>query len=190
MEKSIGTFFFKHNYATESDARLVELIAAGNQKAFEELIHRYQRAVINFAFRFIGNREDAKDIAQDTFIRFFQAANRYEPSAQFKTYLFRITTNLCIDFKQKKKPEYTDELPEVPFSSTPFKELHQKEISEAIAKAVQSLPENQRIALLLHHFEGMKYAEISEIMNTTVSAVESLLVRAKKTLRKKLKSLQ
>ncbi|HCY76109.1 MAG TPA: hypothetical protein DHV28_09335 [Ignavibacteriales bacterium] len=190
MEKRIGTFFFKHNYTAESDARLVELITTGNQKAFEELIHRYQRAVINFAFRFIGSREDAKDIAQETFIRFFQAANRYEPSAQFKTYLFRITTNLCIDFKEKKKPEYMDELPETYSSSTPFKELHQKEISETISKAVHSLPENQRVALLLHHFEGMKYAEIAGVMNTSVSAVESLLVRAKKTLREKLKLFQ
>jgi len=83
-----------------------------------------------------------------------------------------------------------DELPETYSSSTPFKELHQKEISETISKAVDSLPENQRIALLLHHFEGMKYAEIAGVMNTSVSAVESLLFRAKKTLREKLKLFQ
>ena len=63
MGKSIGAFFFKHNYATETDAQLIEFIAAGNQKAFEELIHRYQKSVINLAFRFLGNGENAKDIA-------------------------------------------------------------------------------------------------------------------------------
>lgn len=147
-----------------------------------------ERAALNLAFRFIGDRDEAKDIAQETFIRIYQNAYSYKPSAQFKTYLFRIATNLCLDFIRKKKPEYMDELPENLSSSTPLKELHQKETSEAVTKAVRALPENQRITLLLHHFEGLKYAEIAEVMNTTVSAVESLLVRAKRTLRDKLRS--
>ena len=181
---------FSKAYINTADHRLIELVAEGYPSAFEELIKRYEKAILNLAFRFLGDAEEAKDITQETFIRIYQNAASYKPSAQFKTYIFRIATNLCLDFIQKKKPEYTDELPENPSSSTPLKELHQKETSEAVTGAVQSLPENQRIALLLHHFEGMKYAEIAGVMNTTVPAVESLLVRAKRTLRDKLKDLQ
>lgn len=181
---------FIHKYKTETDYRLMELVAAGDADAFHELIKRHQQSVLNLTFRFLGGSEEAKDIAQETFLRLFQAANRYKPSAQFKTYLLKITTNLCLDYINKKKPVYINKVPDYPSHSSPLEKLKQKELSQTITKAVQSLPENQRIALLLHHFEGLKYAQIAEVMGTTVPAVESLLVRAKRTLRDKLKSLK
>jgi len=180
--------FFRCHYKSETDHRLIELVSQGDLRAFEELIERYQRSVLNLAFRFLGDKEEAKDVGQETFLRVYQSVRRYQPIAQFRTYLFRITKNLCLDYLEKKKPFYTADLPEFPSDSNPAGDLQKKELSGILMMAVQSLPENQRIALLLHHFEGLKYIEIAEIMETTVSAIESLLVRAKRTLRDKLKT--
>lgn len=152
------------------------------------MVTRYQQSVLNLAFRFLGDPEEAKDIAQEAFLRVFQSAERYVPKAQFKVFLFRIVKNLCIDHVRKKSPIYMDRLPEGESAPSPLDELQQKERREAVLEAIRHIPENQRVALLLHHFEGLKYTEVAEVMNTTVSAVESLLVRAKSILREKLKT--
>ncbi len=179
----------RHESDKETDHQLMGLIAVGDTSAFEELIRRYQQSVLNLAFRFLGDREEAKDIAQETFLRIYQTAYRYRPDASLKQYIFKIATNICLDYINKKKPLYTDEVPDRPSHLNPLRDLQQNELSGAVTMAVQSLPENQRIALIFHHFEGLKYAQIAEVMDTTVSAVESLLVRAKRTLRDKLKNL-
>lgn len=164
----------------------MELVSRGDVKAFHELIRRHQQAVLNLAFRFLGDSEEAKDITQETFLRVFQSAERYTPEAQFRVFLFRIVTNLCVENVRKKRPIYMEKLPEGESVPSPLDELQKEERQKAVLGAIQSLPENQRIALLLQHFEGLKYAEIAEVMGTTVPAVESLLVRGKRTLRQEL----
>jgi RNA polymerase sigma-70 factor (ECF subfamily) len=178
---------FKRKYTEDSDDRLMEMVARGNDKAFGELVTRYQSPVLNLAFRFLGDPQEAKDIAQDTFLRVFEAADRYQPTTQFKSFVFRIARNLCVDHIRRKKPVYMDELPERAGSSDPLSELEREQLSEALSRALLTLPESQRMAVLLHHFEGLKYSEIAEVMETSVSAVESLLVRAKRALREKMK---
>jgi RNA polymerase sigma-70 factor, ECF subfamily len=181
--------FFKRKQAVRTDDELMALVAKGDDEAFREILTRYQASILNLAFRLLGDAQEAKDIAQEVFLRLFQAADRYQPNTQFKSFLYRIARNLCFDYLEKKKPVYMDELQVVADSASPLAAIEREELSERVRRAVLSLPTNQRMALLLHHFDGLKYAEIAEAMNTSVSAVESLLVRAKRAMREMLKDL-
>jgi RNA polymerase sigma-70 factor (ECF subfamily) len=179
---------------------LMARIAEGDEDAFEILVNRHQTSVLNLIYRFIGDRTQAKDLAQEVFIRVWQAARSYQPKAKFTTWVYRITANLCVNelksarrkkwfsFNQSDKDgEHTFE--ETLADSAPSSEdlLLEKERSRRISDALQSLPENQRMALILKRYEGLSYQEIAQIIGCSVSAVESLLVRAKRTLQEKLK---
>jgi RNA polymerase sigma-70 factor (ECF subfamily) len=181
---------FRRRYTGKTDDELMAMIAKADHGAFQELVSRHQQGVFNFAFRFLGNREEIKDIAQEAFLRVFQAAERYQPTGQFKSFLFRIVRNLCFDYLNKKKPVYMDDLPERPTASDPFSDVEKALAAERLQDALLALPDSQRMALLLHHFEGLKYADVASVMQTSVPAVESLLVRAKRTLVEKMKPPQ
>ena len=173
-----------------SDESLIEKVAEGDTFAFQTIIERYQSLAINTAYRFIGNRHDAEDIAQEAFLRLYHHANSYRPIAKFKTWFFRILTNLCLDFCKKKRPEYREDFPEVS-SKTPIpsEALESLERQKKVQQAIQELKENQRMALVLHQYDGLQYQEIAETIGCSVKAVESLLVRAKKALKEKLADL-
>ena len=178
-------------------------IAEGDEDAFEILVDRHQASVLNLIYRFIGDRTQAKDLAQEVFIRVWQAAKTYRPEAKFTTWLYRITANLCFNelkssrrrkwfsfHRSDEEGEYT--LEETLADRAPSAEdlLLEKERSRQISDALQSLPDNQRMALVLKRYDDLSYAEIAQIIGCSVSAVESLLVRAKKTLQEKLSFLE
>lgn len=171
-----------------SDEALIQKIANQDTEAFQELIERFQSLVFNTAYRFVGNVHDAEDLAQEAFLRVFKNAGRYVPSAKFKTWFLRVVTNLCLDFIKKKKPVLLEEesLLNIPFGSNPSQEFEVNERKRTLQQAIQSLKETQRMALVLHHYEGLKYEEIAQVMGCSTKAVESLLVRAKKALRERL----
>jgi RNA polymerase sigma-70 factor (ECF subfamily) len=181
---------------------LMAKIAEGDEGAFEILITRHQTSVLNLIYRFIGDRTQAKDLAQEVFIRVWQAAKTYKPEAKFTTWLYRITANLCFNelksarrrrwFQFHHSDEDSEGSIEETFSDgSPTAEdlLLEKERSRQISDVLQSLPENQRMALVLKRYDNLSYAEIGQIIGCSVSAVESLLVRAKRTLQEKLKHL-
>lgn len=172
--------------ADVADHLLVQRTAQGDTAAFEILMRRYQQPVANLAYRFLADAAFAQDITQETFIRLFQAAGRYRPDGLFKAYLLRITKNLCLDHLRKKTPLYEENPDAVAAAAGPLEQLIQSETSRQVFAAVQALPPTQRLAILLQHFEGLSYRETAQAMETTVAAVESLLVRAKKNLREKL----
>ncbi|UCE19848.1 MAG: RNA polymerase sigma factor [Gemmatimonadota bacterium] len=178
----------------------MRLTSEGDRAAFKRLVEKYHKAVLNLAYRFLGNREEAEDAAQEVFLRVYNSAKRYEPQAQFTTWLFRIATNFCLN-----KLRHRQRLQEVPLESSsnrteqvsdlnlpapeqtrPDDHLEQKERNRIIAESIASLPPNQRMAVILKRFEGLSYQEIAKVLNVSVSAVESLLFRAKQTLKKKL----
>jgi RNA polymerase sigma-70 factor (ECF subfamily) len=174
-------------------------IAEGNQEAFEILVNRHQTSVLSLIYRFIGDRTRAKDLAQEVFLRVWQSARSYEPKAKFTTWIYRITANLCLnELKSAHRKKWfsfhrTDEHSENGIEETlsdgaPSAEdlLLEKERSRQISDALQSLPDNQRMALVLKKYDGLSYEEIARVMGCSVPAVESLLVRAKKNLQKKL----
>ena len=186
-----------------SSEDLMARIAKGDDSAFEILVNRHQVSILNLIYRFIGDRTQAKDLAQEVFIRVWQSAKSYEPKAKFTTWLYRITANLCFNelksarrrrwFQFHRSNEDNEGSIEETFSDgSPTAEdlLLEKERSRQISDALQSLPDNQRMALVLKRYDDLTYAEIAQIIGCSVSAVESLLVRAKKTLQKKLSFLE
>ncbi|MBN1903917.1 MAG: sigma-70 family RNA polymerase sigma factor [Deltaproteobacteria bacterium] len=175
---------FGRTYTIKKDADLVALISEGDNRAFRELLNRHQNAVYGFALRLLnGDTQEAEDVAQETFLRLFRVSGNYHPSASLKTFLFRIARNLCIDFFRKKRPDMLGELPDTPEKDTPLDLLEKAIDTDRLEKSIRKLPVNQRTALLLRHNEQMNYNQISEVMNLSISAVESLLVRARQKLR-------
>jgi RNA polymerase sigma-70 factor (ECF subfamily) len=185
-----------------SSEELMARIAKGDEDAFEILVDRHQTSILNLTYRFIGDRTQAKDLAQEVFIRVWQAAKTYKPEAKFTTWIYRITANLCFnELKSARRKKWfsfnwSDEdgehtIEETLSDGVPSAEdlLLEKERNRQISDALQSLPENQRMALILKRYDDLSYEEIARILNCSVSAVESLLFRAKRTLQEKLKNL-
>jgi RNA polymerase sigma-70 factor, ECF subfamily len=186
---------------TASNENLMARCGRGDKHAFEILVRRHQRSVLNFIYRFIGDRIEAEDLAQEVFLKVWQSAATYKPTAKFTTWIYRIATNLCIN---KQKSDRIRRLFMVPpsrkeeedlgneFSAdhatkcpSPEDLLLVEERKRQILNTIQQLPTNQRIALILKKYEGLSYKEIAGIIGCSVSAVDSLMVRAKRNLRRK-----
>jgi len=179
---------------------LMARIAKGDEDAFEILVDRHQTSVLNVIYRFIGDRTQAKDLAQEVFLRVWQSAKHYEPKAKFTTWIYRITANLCFnELKSARRKRWFSFHPSAGDSKSIIEDslsdeslspediLLAKERSRQINEALQALPANQRMAVILKRYDDLSYEEIARILGCSVSAVESLLVRAKKHLREKLK---
>ncbi len=169
------------------DEQLMLRVAEGDLDAFDELIRRHQQTAWRIAHRFLGDPTEAEDVAQDAFLRILAAAPRYKPSAAFPTYLYRVIARICIDSTRKKRPVFTNTLPEtVDSSPDPATALVQKDRDVLIRKALDTLPARQRMAVVLKYYEGLSYGEIARAMGTTVKAVERLLGRARTALKSNL----
>lgn len=166
-----------------SDTELVSLVADGNEQAFGELLLRHQDAVYGFARRLLNDVREAEDVTQEAFLRLFRASARYRPQASLRTYLLRITKNICIDIFRKMRPELLENIPDIADEETPLALLEDAIDADQLEKAIDTLPVNQRTALLLRHTQHLSYQHIAEVMELSVGAVESLLVRARRTLR-------
>jgi RNA polymerase sigma-70 factor (ECF subfamily) len=184
------------NDAGEIDFVLMERIGAGDHAAFRDLVERHQNAVIGTVAKMLGNASESEDIAQQVFLRIWKNAKRYRPDAKFTTYLFTITRNLVFNEsrrKSRKKEVSSDEreensnlLIEASPDRQPDSELLQAELQRAVDDAIASLPEAQRMAVVLRRYEQLSYEEIAGVLNLSVSAVKSLLFRARTSLREAL----
>lgn len=174
-------------------------IAGRDAPAFEILVRRHQRRVLNLIYRSIGDRTQAEDVAQEVFLRVWRAAAEYEPKSKFTTWVYRIAVNQCLDALKathRKQPfahlhagaENPDDndgaLSGCSSAPSPEELLLADEECRRIFATLHSLPTNQRLAVVLTKFDGLSYDKIGRILGCSQSAVESLLVRAKKTLRK------
>ena len=180
-----------HAYYDADDVQLMRRLADGDRSALAILVHRHQHNVLELAYRTTGDRTLAEDIAQDAFLRIWKSAGRYKPTAQFSTWLYRIIVNLCLDVFKKRKP-ITGDLPDGPDLQIeePMVVLEQNDRGLAIRRAIAGLPERQRIAVVLQRFSGLPIRGIAEVIGTSESAVESLLVRAHAALRTSLADLE
>lgn len=172
--------------------------AEGDEYAFEVLVRRHQMSVLNLIYRYVGDRTQAKDLAQEVFVRVWQAAKTYKPTAKFTTWIYRITANLCLnELKASGRRKWISRFSgeegqevgvEALSDESPSAEqlLLVGERSGQITDALQSLPENQRMAVILKKYDDLSYQEIARILDCSVSAVESLLIRAKRNLHEKL----
>ncbi len=175
----------RRSYTQKEDTELVALLSQGDDRALGELLHRYQDVVFGFAHGFLYDFQEAEDVVQETFLRLYRTSGHYLPKASLRTFLLRIAKNICIDLHRKKRPVLMEFFPEVVSGKTPLDLLQTAVETDFLEKAIKMLPPNQRAVLTLLHNEHLHYREIAEVMDLSVSAVESLLVRARRTLRKK-----
>ncbi len=187
---------------TDPDAALMLRVKRGDRAAFEELAARYQQPVLNFIFRTLPDATEAEDLAQGVFVQVWKSAARYEPSAKFSTWLFTIARNLCLNELRRRSRHPADSLdaPAHPDSDEPrghsVEDKHgsaapdtllRGELEAKVAEAVAALPENQRTALLLWQRDELAYEDIAEVLDCSLSAVKSLIHRARETLKARLK---
>ena len=175
-----------------NDTELMIRLAAGDMSALGELAQKHQAKVLELAFRTLGRWDLAEDVVQETFLRVYRAAKRYRPKAKFTTWLYRIVVNLCLD-EQRRRAKAGAPLqyayPEGLLASND-NATERKEVAELVRAAVHDLPQRQRLAVILHRYDGLNHAQISEVTGWTKSAVESLLVRAYANLRGKLAKMK
>ncbi len=172
-----------------SDETLMAAIATGDRLAFARLVERHLARTVGLGTRLMGSRADGEEIAQEAFSRVWSHAARWRPmgsggNARFTTWLYRIVVNLAIDRKRRPTHAPMDDVDEpVDEADDGFTRIHRRQISDAVTEAMLQLPERQRVALALCFFEGMSNIEAGKIMALSVGAVESLLVRARRSLR-------
>lgn len=183
--------------ANEHHVGLMLRVKEGDLSAFEELVEIHQHSVIGTVAKMLGSPNDAEDIAQQVFVRVWKSAPRYEPQAKFTTWLFTITRNLVFNEmrRRQRKPAFSMEEREEEFHNGipdetargPDEAALQAEMMAAIDKAIQSLPEKQRLAVILRRYEDMPYEDIGEILKLSLPAVKSLLFRARTQLKESLR---
>lgn len=173
---------------------LIEQLKQGEEAAFKTIVETWQNMVYNTALGIVQNMEDAEDISQEVFVQVYQSIHAFKGESKFPTWIYRITVSKSLDHERRKKRKKrfafmrsligAETEVQVPDFHHPGVLLDNKEKAAVLFKAIQKLPQNQRIAFTLHKVEGLSYQEISDVMQTSVSAVESLLHRAKNNLRK------
>jgi RNA polymerase sigma-70 factor (ECF subfamily) len=166
-------------------------VARGDMGALGVLVRRHQQAVIGLALRMLGRRDAAEDVAQEAFLHVHRAARRYQPDAKFTTWLYRIVVNLCHDARRRARrgPAQLSE-GAAPAQDPVADPIEAVERAERVRRAVSSLPDRQRTAVILHRYQGLSHHEIAQAMGWSESAVESLIVRAYATLRRELADLR
>ncbi|MGA2028391.1 MAG: RNA polymerase sigma factor [Syntrophobacteraceae bacterium] len=171
----------------DREYELIKAIGAGDILAFETLVKRYRDPISNFIFRYMGDRFGAEDIAQEVFLRVYRAASEFEPRGKVSTWIFKIAYNLSLNevLRRSRFCPITD-IDDHGFELEEPNHTGRKELEEEVMEAVRHLPQKQRAALLLRVNEGLSYAEIANILSTSISSVESLLFRARENLRKTL----
>ncbi|HKN61117.1 MAG TPA: sigma-70 family RNA polymerase sigma factor [Candidatus Acidoferrales bacterium] len=187
---------------TRSDVQLMLDVKAGDDESFNLLLRRYRTPLVNFLFRMVRDSATAEDLAQEVFLRVYRARKQYSPSAKFTTWMFRIATNLALNSIRDNRHRQMETSIDAPVSDEdsaprelPAREMRidehmvERDRSEFIRRAITSLPEKQRVAVLLHKYEEMDYGEIAGILDCSESALKSLLFRAYETLRVELAPL-
>ncbi len=182
-----------------TDSELLENLRAGSEAAFRQLVESHKQKVINVCYRFAGSQEDADDLAQETFVEVHRSVAGFREEASLSTWIYRIAIAKSLDFIRKRDRKKrggvlskllrlndTDvELP-APASSGPDHQLENAERRRILQAALDELPKNQRVAFVLSKYDGLSYKEIAEILEVSLSSVESLIHRARKNLQRKL----
>ncbi len=178
---------------TDPDFKLLDATGRGDHQAFELLVKRYQGPLHNFIARYVGDRFLAEEIAQEVFIRVYRAAGRFEAKTKVSTWIFRIAYNLSLTeiSRRGRRRELCEAVKRQGGSEEPFTAPAERyELEEEITAALGLLPENQRAALLLRVNEDLSYREIGDVLGVSIQSVESLLFRARTSLKRDLQDRQ
>ncbi|HVC48485.1 MAG TPA: sigma-70 family RNA polymerase sigma factor [Terracidiphilus sp.] len=196
-----GTVRGDYGADEQSDAAIMLRVASGDEAGFNYLAEKYHRGMIRFLFRMVHNQAVAEELTQEVFLRVYRSRESYRAEAKFSTWLYRIATNLAVNHARDTKHEraaqtvYLD-APDPETGTTPDvaddepiveQQMLRDERMAAIRRHVMALPERQRMAVLMHKYQGMDYRQIGEVLKLSESATKSLLFRAYQTLRDRLK---
>lgn len=184
-----------------SDTELILSSNNGDASAFEELVNRYDRRVLSLALKYTGSEDDAKDIYQEVFIRVYKGLKSFRFGSEFSTWLFRITTNVCLTAKSRSKKHLfvsihgeneNGEMFEIPANDSSYTELKAENLdaAERINSALETLPPKQKLSFVLKHFEGYKIKEIAEMLQCREGTVKKYLFDGIRKLRKELKDFE
>jgi RNA polymerase sigma-70 factor (ECF subfamily) len=185
--------------ASDPDVHLMMLFQDGNEDAFAQLIRRNQHKVFSVIYRFLGDRAESEDMTQEVFLRVYRTAGRYEPTAKFSTWLYRIATNISLnairnrsrfhpvslEVHQDDSDDFHREIPD-DNGAQPDLAMHNDELSKVVMSAIKQLPEQQKAAIVLNKYEGLSYEDVAGILDCSVMAVKSLLSRARSNLKTRL----
>lgn len=188
----------KDSRLKEEDRELIALARKGDERAYRTLLTKYERAVYNICLRMVRNREEAQDLAQDAFTKVFSMLERYNPTYAFSSWLFKITSNLCIDAIRKRR---VDTVPmDQPISSDqgeyerqyesptddPARVYDKREKMSRLSRAIEELPEHYRIMIILRHQEDLSYEEIAQSLDVPLGTVKARIHRAREMLKQRL----
>ena len=184
------------------DAQLMLRFKDGDTEAFDRLFVKHTRGIVNFAYRFVRNREVAEELAQEVFLKVYENAAGYRVQARFTSWLYKIATNVCLN--EIRKPQFrvrhqsmhaslsddgNDEDRKIEFgtAAAPDKIFEQKDLSRIIERALSQIQEKQRIAFILNKYQELSYSEVADVLDSSEKAVKSLIHRAKEALAERLK---
>ncbi len=174
---------------TSEDSQLLRRVAEGDAQAYRTLVDRHLRGLHAFAYRMLGGRAEAEEVAQEAFTRLWQKADTLQGD-HAQAWLYRVAHNLCIDrLRRRREAPRVEDAEAAPPSGQPTARLEQKRVATAVRAAVQELPDRQRSALLLVHYQGLSQAEAASALGVGVRALESLLARARQNLRQSLSAV-
>ncbi|MBC8184094.1 RNA polymerase sigma factor [candidate division KSB1 bacterium] len=181
------------------EKELLEKITSGDVHAFKLLFESYRDDVFNLCYRFANNREDAEDLCQEVFFKIYNSAATFKHKSKLSTWIYRITVNLCLNFKRKhhkfnwlflddrqEEKSNVSEYLSIPIADQPDSFVEKKEREQIVQDAINSLPKNQRVALILQRYEELSVQEIADILGASALSVQSRLARAKENLCKKI----
>lgn len=186
---------------SDPDTALMVRFTAGDEAAFDTLVRRFERQVFGVIHKYIGNAATAEDCAQEVFLKLYKLKRSYRPTARLSTLVYRITSNLCLNLirdearrravslDESQGSEETTLAAALPETGTPevSRRLEDEERAGIVRRALDKIPDRQRMALVLHRFEGLSYAEIAEALDANTDAVKALLSRARQSLAEALK---
>jgi len=179
-----------------SEQELVDRARAGDQSAFEQLVLEHQNKVYSLAFRMVNDREEAADLAQEAFLKAWQGLPAFQGESSFATWIYRLTTNLCIDYirrqkrRQEVQPVASLDDPDsglgepADWKQDPQHHVERQELHRALARALQQLPDYQRQILVMRELSGLSYQEIGQALDLDLGTVKSRIARARKNLQK------
>jgi RNA polymerase sigma-70 factor, ECF subfamily len=176
---------------TDPDELLMSRVAQGDHTACRKLVERHLGRIVSFAARTTGDRAAAEDIAQEVFTRLWVHASRWRPGpARLTTWLHRIALNLCLDHSARRRGESLADVPE-PLDSThdAARVAQERDLQRHVNRALQTLPDAQRAAITLCHYQGFRNVEAAEVLGVSVEALESLLARGRRAMRERLRAV-
>jgi RNA polymerase sigma-70 factor (ECF subfamily) len=174
----------------DQETELMHRVGQGDATAFRILSEKHARSIVNYAYRMLADRNEAEDVAQETFLRLWTGAARWEPRAGVSAWLHRVAHNLCIDVLRRRRPRASGPVERFPDGDRPSGLVARRRLARTVEEAVEALPERQRAAVTLVHYQGLTNIKAAAVLEVSVDALESLLARGRGELRSRLSGLK